>query len=264
MILDFASIKTTEYKEANVDLTELKNDPSIDAAFAVIKLGHRPSLDLLKAGEFYLLAIPTAQSISLDEPTFRPIVISTSDYPSITGDGIKPLARPPSWLVEPMPPIDGSMNVFRRFTPKNHRWKGLFRQTSCSLAGIYLCILVHESFSKLCWTLYRVVPLIFRLVSTTTLAGSFIGILEIRTMNALRFPRNAFEMRLVWQKHIRWFAYTCWMLALPLFPLHQVAAQFSEEPNGEVVNKPDKPIALKPSKNHRIRTNRYSRDSGRR
>lgn len=92
MILNYASIEKTEFDEVNVDWSEIRNDEQIDAAFAVIKLGHAAISDLLKDGEFHLLPILNAQEISLYEPTFRPIEISSHDYPSVTGDGIQTLA----------------------------------------------------------------------------------------------------------------------------------------------------------------------------
>ncbi len=75
------------------DWSELKSQPDLDGAFAVVRLGHPGIRELLSEGAFELLPLPDVQKISLAEPTFRPYDLSSQDYETLL-EPMKTLATP--------------------------------------------------------------------------------------------------------------------------------------------------------------------------
>ncbi len=75
------------------DWSELKSQPELDGAFAVVRLGHPGIRELLSLGEFILLPLPDVQRISLSEPTFRPYDLSGQEYDMLV-EPLKTLATP--------------------------------------------------------------------------------------------------------------------------------------------------------------------------
>jgi TRAP transporter TAXI family solute receptor len=84
-VLDSYDIGPTAFEPVLVDWTKLNLDPTIDAAFLVMKSGHPRINALLESKEFKLLPITDAQTMSLNEPTYKSLELTLKDY-AVLGD----------------------------------------------------------------------------------------------------------------------------------------------------------------------------------
>jgi eukaryotic-like serine/threonine-protein kinase len=66
-----------------VDWTELDKKKELQAALAVVRIGHDGIESLLKKGGFHLLSLEDVERISLLEPSFRPFQIGADEYPTV-------------------------------------------------------------------------------------------------------------------------------------------------------------------------------------
>jgi len=94
ILLEYSTVKFSDFEALPVDLKSIKNDLTVDAAFAVIKVGHPRITELLVDGEFSLIPLENAQSISLNEPTLRPFEIMPSDYKGMIPSSLQTIATP--------------------------------------------------------------------------------------------------------------------------------------------------------------------------
>jgi eukaryotic-like serine/threonine-protein kinase len=94
ILLEYSSLNFSDFEAMPLDLPDVKSDPSIDAAFAVIKVGHPRVSELLAKGAFHLIPIDNAQSISLEEPTVRPFAIAPTDYQGQISESVQTIATP--------------------------------------------------------------------------------------------------------------------------------------------------------------------------
>jgi len=94
ILLEYSSLNFSDFEAVPLDLPEVKLDSTIDAAFAVIKVGHPRIAELLANGAFKLMPIANAQLISLDEPTLRPFEISPSDYQGLVPSSLQTIGTP--------------------------------------------------------------------------------------------------------------------------------------------------------------------------
>jgi TRAP transporter TAXI family solute receptor len=91
-VLDAYGIQTSTFESVMVDWTKLDEDPTIDAAFLVMKSGHPQIKALLESNEFQLLPIADAQGLSLTEPTYKSLELSSKDYEILGEKKIETLA----------------------------------------------------------------------------------------------------------------------------------------------------------------------------
>jgi TRAP transporter TAXI family solute receptor len=94
ILLEHCSLNFSDFEALPLDLPDVKSDQSIDAAFAVIKVGHPRITELLSGGAFHLISIDNAQSISLEEPTLRPFEITPTDYEGHVSSSVQTIATP--------------------------------------------------------------------------------------------------------------------------------------------------------------------------
>ncbi len=94
ILLENDALTIGDFEALPFDLPAVKSDSTVDAAFAVIKVGHSRITELLLNGVFKLIPIANSQSISLNEPTVRPFEISPSDYQGLIASSIQTIATP--------------------------------------------------------------------------------------------------------------------------------------------------------------------------
>ena len=94
ILLENIALKFSDFDAVPFDIPDVKSDPTIDAAFAVIKVGHPRIAEVLADGAFKLMPIANSQSISLNEPTVRPFEITPSDYYGLLPESIQTIATP--------------------------------------------------------------------------------------------------------------------------------------------------------------------------
>jgi len=91
-VLESTNIEISSIQAVNLDWTKLTEDPTIDAAFVVMKAGHPGIRALLDSSDFHLLPIVDAQALSLNEPTYKSIELTVRDYPILGNTKIETLA----------------------------------------------------------------------------------------------------------------------------------------------------------------------------
>ncbi len=91
-VLDAYGIGSESFQPVMVDWTKLDADPTIDAAFLVMKSGHPRIRALLESQQFQLLPIADAQSLSLTEPTYKSLELNAKDYEVLGEKRIETLA----------------------------------------------------------------------------------------------------------------------------------------------------------------------------
>jgi len=91
-VLDANEIATSSFTPVTVDWTKLGEDATIDAAFVVMKSGHPRIRSLLESSDFKLLPIADAQTLSLNEPTYKSIELTSKDYRILGEKRIETLA----------------------------------------------------------------------------------------------------------------------------------------------------------------------------
>ncbi len=94
ILLEHSRLNFSDFEALPLDLPDVKSDMSIDAAFAVIKVGHARITELLANGAFHLIPLDNAQSISLEEPTVRPFEIAPTDYQGLVLSSVQTIATP--------------------------------------------------------------------------------------------------------------------------------------------------------------------------
>lgn len=94
ILMEYSTVKFSDFEALPLDFKTVKEDSTIDAAFAVIKVGHPRITELLVDGEFTLIAIENSQSISLNEPTLRPFEITPADYQGMIPRNLATIATP--------------------------------------------------------------------------------------------------------------------------------------------------------------------------
>jgi TRAP transporter TAXI family solute receptor len=137
ILLENNALTFDDFEALSLDLPDVKSDPTIDAAFAVIKVGH-PRVKELLANEFFrLMPITNAQSISLNEPTVRPFEITSLDYSDSLSSNLLTIATPafltarldaPSKLIEEcLKAIYDSSSPIEGLIPASRaaQWQGL-------------------------------------------------------------------------------------------------------------------------------------------
>ncbi len=72
-----------EVNEIEVDWMDFSDKPELDAAFAVVQVGHPTMRAILQQADLKLMPLPDTQRISLAEPMFRPYEISKNDYETV-------------------------------------------------------------------------------------------------------------------------------------------------------------------------------------
>ncbi len=94
LLLEHVGLSLADVKIIDVHWRELGERQDLDAAIVVSKLGAREVVQLLGSGLFRLLAIPNAIDFALLEPSFHPLVVSSSVYPRchIDSSGIPSVA----------------------------------------------------------------------------------------------------------------------------------------------------------------------------
>ncbi len=94
ILLEYSSMNFSDFEALPLDLPDVKTDATIDAAFAVIKVGHPRIKELLANGAFKLMPVADVQLISLDEPTVRPFEITPADYQGLVTSSLQTIGTP--------------------------------------------------------------------------------------------------------------------------------------------------------------------------
>ncbi len=92
LLLEHLKLNESDFQVLDIDQSALADNAEVEAAIVMIKAGSPMISQLLAAGTFRLLPIPNAMNISLEEPAFRMIEITSKDYPNTGASPIQTLA----------------------------------------------------------------------------------------------------------------------------------------------------------------------------
>lgn len=94
LLLKRHGMQLSDVQAESSNWVSLGSSDEMDAAVIVVQVGNPTLSNILASGQFSLIAIPEADKLSLDEPVFHPLKISSADYQNsqIPADGLTSIA----------------------------------------------------------------------------------------------------------------------------------------------------------------------------
>lgn len=121
LLLRSAGLTFEDIQVDTNDWHKILQSAHADAAIVVSKLGSQDVGDLLCAGQFRLLAMSKAWQFALDEPSFHPLLVTSSDYPNcnLPEAGIATVATTAFLVAKPDTPAILVQTILQHlFTPE--------------------------------------------------------------------------------------------------------------------------------------------------